>query len=152
MKVLHISGLNTVSEVEVKNLLEKFSAPMLVKFKADKDQETDECQRPAGEIYFSSISESLEALILVNNRSWSKFKELYSYHGILLYRKIRNGTISLQFSTAEESVTFRATVHSQPNWLQDLKGNFFTEIVSGCSARTLEAVDKNEDIEVERYF
>ena len=84
LKDLHISGLNTVSEAEVKNLLGKFSAPMLVKFKADKDQETDECQRPAGEIYFSSISESLEALILVNNRSWSKFKELYSYHGILL--------------------------------------------------------------------
>ena len=40
------------------------------------------------------------------------------------------------------------TVHTNPDWMMDLKKNFHLEIANSCSARTRAAVENNEDIEV----
>ena len=65
-----------------------------------------------------------------------------------MYRKMSDGTIKLKFSNAVTSLVLPPTVHTEGDWLQDLKANFASKIISGCSARTREAVDKNEDVEV----
>ena len=48
-------------------------------------------------------------------------------------------------SDPKESVE---TVNTNPNWMSDLKKNFYQEVVLSCSTRTKEAVDKNEDVQV----
>ena len=51
-------------------------------------------------------------------------------------------------SSSRAVVSEPATVHQQPNWLQDLKKKFYAEIISSCSARTMRAVELDEFIEV----
>ena len=45
-------------------------------------------------------------------------------------------------------VTASPTVHQQPNWVQVLKDNFFSEIISPCSHLTVSAVNENLYIQV----
>ena len=41
-----------------------------------------------------------------------------------------------------------SNIHQNPDWLKQLKINFHTEIISPCSARTRQAVDGDEYVEV----
>ena len=44
--------------------------------------------------------------------------------------------------------TSRETPHSKPDWLEDLKKNFDSDIIQVCSNNTKTAVENNEKIEV----
>eukprot|EP00092_Neocalanus_flemingeri_P087963 GFUD01111089.1.p1 GENE.GFUD01111089.1~~GFUD01111089.1.p1 ORF type:complete len:578 (+),score=143.83 GFUD01111089.1:34-1767(+) len=44
------------------------------------------------------------------------------------------------------------TQHTQPNWLEELKGNFHVQIIELCSARTRRAVELNEKIKEQKQF
>ena len=59
-----------------------------------------------------------------------------------------DGTVLLKFSSAVTSLSLPPTVHTERDWLQDLKANFHAKIISECSLKTREAVEKNEDVEV----
>ena len=41
-------------------------------------------------------------------------------------------------------------IHQHPDWLKELKSNFHQEIIVPCSARTRQAVDADEYVEVGR--
>lgn len=55
-------------------------------------------------------------------------------------RSVAVSPVSLEFESP--------TIHSNPNWLPDLKKNFMTEIIEPCSTKTKEAVRANAYIEV----
>ena len=56
---------------------------------------------------------------------------------------------SLESSQASaEADPSSSNIHQNPDWLKELKINFHTEIISPCSARTRQAVDGDEYVEV----
>ena len=136
-------GLKTTTEC--KQFLAKFSAPVPVKIELEKRDNLENCVKSGLVIHFGSISEALDALVLVNNRS---VYQSWSVKHQLINRKMSDGTSKLKFSAAVTSLVLPSTVHTERDWLQDLKADFHSKIISGCSAKTREAVEKNEDVEV----
>ena len=49
--------------------------------------------------------------------------------------------ISLKFASEDSA-------HQNPNWLSDLKKNFYSEIIQPCSVKTKEAAENDEYIQV----
>ena len=136
-KVLEISGLRSAPESELKKLIGKFSSS------------SEQFEQIDNKIFFGSIDHSMDALIMLNNRSLTQ--RIYIPEMIDFYRKTQYGTVKLLFSTDERdlsqpSPTAAASVMTNPNWLKDLTKNFNAEIVVPCSERTREAVTSNEDI------
>ena len=48
--------------------------------------------------------------------------------------------------------TSTPSVHKNPNWLKELKSNFYAEIIDPCSARTKSAVQSDKYIKVSVFF
>ena len=103
-----------------------------------------------GFLYFDSIFNAMDALVVVNNRSDDNHAKLYT---VEISRKTPTGIIRLAFSTDEPEEDFaqKPTPHNlakNKDWLERLKQNFSSEITDQCSPRTKNAVNGNENIQV----
>ena len=116
---------------------------------------------------FSNIQEATDALILINNRYNIKpLKEVCLDKHYDILRNAGSSVLKAAFYDAQkrnipekpvedeviETDPVQITVFSNRSWLSDLKKNFHQEIVLKCSSRTREAVEKNEDVQVENWF
>ena len=68
-------------------------------------------------------------------------------------RETPEGVIKLAFAAEKKKsmdpeVSVQPTVHTNPDWMRDLKQNFSIDIIQCCSQRTRTAVENNEDVEV----
>ena len=50
--------------------------------------------------------------------------------------------------SSKAAVETRASPHTNPNWLPNLTTNFLSVVVDKCSARSRQALEANEDIQV----
>ena len=51
-------------------------------------------------------------------------------------------------SSSETKFSPGATVHTNPNWMDEFKTDFFDLVVAKCSEITRDAFEKNSDIKV----
>ena len=68
-------------------------------------------------------------------------------------RKTTEGVIKLAFAGGQRKImepeqSSLPTVHENPEWMSNLKKNFFRDIIEPCSIRTKTAVVNNEDVKV----
>ena len=111
-----------VTPGEIQLALEKSTTVKIVKILFDKDDESQ------GIINFLSLDDATETLVLC-------------------HRKVLKGDcqIVLRYTVSNEEMQ-TSTVHTNPNWLKDLKKNFKQEIIFKCSLRTRNAVEEDEYI------